>query len=143
MSLSVLWVPHETSAMARKRHSYPTTATSSPRRCRERHVRDMGGVANVPFTSLNVLNVPFTTSALSRTCRSQHPADHCLAASRTKRMTDGKLTGGSRFTVSKGSFRALAGVELRLLHEPAVSGGQYARVEPGPGTQLVEQLGDA
>src|SRR5262245_38063183 len=39
----------------------------------------MGGVANVPFTSLNVLNVPFTTSALSRTCRSQHPAGHCLA----------------------------------------------------------------
>src|SRR5262245_32535362 len=39
----------------------------------------MGGVANVPFTSLNLLNVPFTTSALSRTCRSQHPTGHCLA----------------------------------------------------------------
>src|SRR5262245_36155034 len=30
----------------------------------------MGGAANVPFAAMNVLNVPFGTPAMSRTCRS-------------------------------------------------------------------------
>src|SRR5262245_22499442 len=57
MSLSVLWVPHETSVMARKRHSYPRNSNKPP----------ASRAAARPTT-----NGPLTELPRSRTARSGH-----------------------------------------------------------------------
>src|SRR5262245_51881382 len=77
MSLSVLCAPHETSVMARKRHSRPASRAWAPcplgrgpqpphtpqpsiGSCRERHVHDTTTAANGTYGTLNDPNVPFT-----------------------------------------------------------------------------------
>src|SRR5262245_46307787 len=123
MSLSVLCVPHETSVMARKRHSRPAARARTPR---ARWAEGRNHRTHPNQASAHAANGTFTTLPVSRTARSGHSTTPTCRSQHTRRreraVHDTTPCGSpprepnwpaAPLNVLKGSFRAWAAGRVR------------------------------